>query len=116
MSSSKFVASPELVAEVQSMHADARTKNEVANYIISVTNDFSSVDKTIRQAGISFKRVANNWDACVAYFDETDEPEKDGLTEYLQENTDMDEVKAKKYTSSYFYVLNEVYKLIPTEV
>ena len=85
------------------------------DFSFSKNGDFNSVQKYLNELNkrfdYSFKRKSNNWDCIIDFFKSDIDKSKDELSKYMIENLDMNEVQVKKYISSYFYIISEIYKI-----
>lgn len=111
-----FKFDKKVLSEIVEKGENGISRNDISGWLIekldvlSDPSKFNQIEKYIRKSGFKFKKVAGNWDHIIEYFDINSEPSKEGLTESLKE-FGMTEVQSKKYVSSYWYVLNEIYKL-----
>lgn len=87
-----------------------KSKNELAGILITNGIEFSKVEKFLKDAGCSFKRVASKWDQFTDFWVENGGGSKEELVKYLQVEHDWDEKDAKKYSASYYYPINRVFE------
>ena len=112
-----FKYDKKVISQILEMVEDENlTKPEVQSRLVGILevdkdfNRFSWIDKYIRHSGVKFKKSGGNWDIIVSYFRETEVPTQEGMVKALIDEG-LTEPQAKKYGSSYWYVLNEIYLL-----
>ena len=112
----KYEFDENLLIEIETLFDDSRSKSEIENYIFSKTEEFNSVLKYInemkrRDENRSFKRKSNNWDSIISFYNSDEIKSKENLQNHLMNSLELSEDQSKKYISSYYYILSEIYKI-----
>ena len=100
----------QVVTLIKSLHSEGYDRNYISGQIFLEIQDFNKTNNLINKSKVSFKRKSGNWDCVIEFFKSDEEKSKDNLKDYMLNNLeDMNEEKVKKYISSYYYVMNEIY-------
>ena len=108
----------DIINSIISLREDNKSKDEISSYLFNIleiesNHNFSLIQSYLSKSKISFKRKSSNWDSCIEFFKSDIKKSRDNLVFHLlnDENINLDEKGSEKYGSSYFMVLNEIYKI-----
>lgn len=110
-----------VISQIIEMVENGKTKLEVQTELVTILKVHEDpsrihlIDKYIKHSDVKFKKSGGNWDTILDYFKECresdSEPSKDEMEEKLRSDQGMTETQSKKYGSSYWYIVSEMYKI-----